>query len=362
MNQKLVIYALVCIFLIMAVCAGAFFIYNPYWTRKYAEINQFRTQTAEVEETAIVNASATAQKQKEDAAFYLEQTLTAQPTFTFTPTTPPTSTPIPAQNVCLGRTDGVIRNMTRFPAINYKSPIQIPANSTVKVVGRFEDRGWIKIMYEGNEGWIKRDLVEIEPNCDETTYSPSYLLGISKEGVKVLLDDSFYSNATNWMRRNGEQILTETKNGEGVLFFSSEGKEEISATSPKLVEINEFSLVTHVMRQVSSSDTYIGFRFRDNGVNYYEIQISPSCQVNVFDSGNLIASPSIEKDACINTISFFIEMNLSSDNKLEIRVNGYDPVLINLPDPMGIMNGGTIRLVANNTKATYEYLVIFQTN
>ncbi len=339
----------------------------PRWTERLKEVKDYQTQTADVELTRLAMVSATVAQEQILTMLAYEQTQTARPTQTMTPTispsptTFPTSTPIPQQNVCIGKTDnGVIREMFKLPGTGYKSPVKVPGGQIVKSLGRFEDTGWVQIEFEGEIGWIKLENFVFTEECDLTVYDLSYLLNIAKPGVKVLLEDTFASNANEWFDENEEKLYPEVRAGESLLKISAQNYEVVHTTNPAINAVDEFTLITNISWKLNSQNTYIGFRFRENDGNYFEVHLTPTCDLEVFNKSEKITSRPLVDGSCHDTASFFIQMHLDKNNRLEFSVNGYDPARVNLPDSEGNLNNGDIRLVASNTTAEIDFIIIYQ--
>jgi hypothetical protein len=264
--------------------------------------------------------------------------------------------------LCDAKVSGVERALYFAPGVGYRYKV-ISVGTPVKVLGRFADRGWLKVSANNEDGWMRSDSIKFDNNnCNSATvYSISYLLGLDQPDTTILLNDTFASGENTWYDSSSTNLVPVADvTGEQQLVINTKSQEVISTDNSNIADNQAFRLITSVSLTNIIDDGFVGIRFRDDGTNYYEIQLFPGeiCNVNVVASGQKINNFTMDRKACV-TNSMYIELSFSSSYLLDLRVNGYDVMSsYKFNDLNSQYTDGTIRFVVNKSKAAFDFVTV----
>jgi hypothetical protein len=304
-------------------------------------------------QTAIAGATQT------EAA---RPTATGTPTQTRTPTATPTATAAPSIVACPASVAGTGRLLYPVPGGGQvRDAVLLARDSSVAIVGRLQDQGWVQVQSEaGQTGWMRSDVLIPQPGCQPNTYALSYLLGMV-EGREVMADDTFISNDNNWTNTAGEPLSPViTSAGDAQLVLTSNGVDRLRPNNPRLRSVPVFDLATSFSRVNFITDSYVGVRFRAGDLTYYEVRVMRSCQIGVYAVNELIFTRPVDPgpNTCTDEQEDWLMVSFSDDYRLRIQLNDADPFDVTLEDPAGLYTGGGIELVAAHARATFSFLVI----
>jgi hypothetical protein len=371
-NSRVTLTVVVSLIGLILLCALLGAAYAPYYTgRRNVRLTQiaanFRAQTATA--TAAVAATQIAFQPTQTAVAGATQTEVARPTITPTPTsTPsPTFTPTPTQPAvvvgCPASVAGTNRLMYTVPGGGrLKNSLLLPAGAAVTLIGRLKDGGWYQVKTDaGDVGWMRSDVLTYgQPNCQPNTYALSYLLGLAA-GRQVVADDTFVSNENGWTNAAGAPLSPQLSSyGDAQLVLTTSGVDQLRPTNPNLKKVPSFELVTSFSRVNFFSDSYIGVRFRDSGLTYYEVRILRDCSIVVLAVNLSVFTRPVDPGAntCTDDLEDWLMVSLTPDYHLTIQLNDAEPVEVVLQDPSGLYTGGGIELVVGQARATFSYLVV----
>jgi hypothetical protein len=148
--------------------------------------------------------------------------------------------------------------------------------------------------------------------------------------------------------------------GDAQLVISTSSVEQLRPSSPRVKEAPAFDLATAFTRENFFSDSYVGVRFRDNGLTYYEVRVLRNCQIAVYAVNSLVFTRPLEAGAntCTDEQADWLMVSFTADNRLTIQINDAEPVEVLLEDPSGLYTGGGVELVIGRAKATFSFIVI----
>ncbi len=349
-RRVMILTALICLGIVIA-CAIAG---STYYSRVTVPIGL----TQELGQTQVAATETSLSLLAADSA---SQTQQAMPTFTPLPSPTLVPTSAPQSTICDAEVAGTTRNIYPIPGQgNISSSKLIIAGSVVKVLGRLEDNGWYKIEYNNDIGWMKSDSLQILNICKPTIFDLHYLANWLDQNESLILDDTFSANANIWINAaTSENILVSTtQKGESVLNIKSSDETIITTTNPRVFDVSSFKLYTSFATDQVSEQSYFGIRFRDSGSEYFQVSFLPSsCKIDIFATNKLIYSNKLNPKTCIDRY-YDLYLSLSDDYKLEIQINGFDPITVNLQDPDGRYSSGKIDLAANKIELNLDYIVI----
>ncbi len=370
MNQRIILIILLVLFTVIFICVGLLAAYIPRFQDRLGEINITRTQIA-IDAVRTANAQATQHALQTEAAAkatqHMVQTLTAMPTFTPTPTLTPTPTATPTSTVapppiaCAARVTGTDREMYEVPGGGRQAKtILLKRGTDVEVLARLTDLGWYQVRWGDTTGWLRSDFVRFMAACTPNTYYLSHLLGRLREDNRLVLEEPFASNSSNWLDEAGEPIFYElTDYGESQMLVSAANR-LVVARSDTLSNLKAFELVMSLYRSNSTNDSYVGLRFRSQGESYYEMRILRDCSVEVYATEELIFPIKIDpgENNCGDQSPDYIEVSLNEDYELIFQINDSDPKLVTLPDPDGRYSNGSVELIASGVRAAWDFVVV----
>ena len=328
--------------------------YTPYYTDRRsarlteieaARVSATRAGTQAAVETQLAHAPT------ETAVAGATQTEAARPTETGTPTSTPTETPTrtatpPAAIVgCAANVVGTERVLYPVPGGGrVRDAVTLPRDSQVTVIGRLEDGGWLQVQTDdGAVGWMRSDMLNLNPpNCQTNIYDLSYLLGVAN-GQKVVADDTLISNENGWINNAGEPLLpVVSAYGDAQLVVNTNTEDKLRSSNPVLQDVPVFELATSFGRVNFSTGSYVGVRFRDSGLTYYEVRILRNCQVEVYAVSELAFTRPLDpgENTCVDDQEDWLAVAFSEDNILRVQFNDADSVEIHLDDPAGLYSGG----------------------
>jgi hypothetical protein len=372
-NSRITLTVLASLVLIILMCALAGAVYAPNYAerrgvRLTAIADTYNTATAAV--TQAIGATRLARLPTETAIAGATQTEAARPTITPTPsntptpTATPTNTAPPAVVECSAAvTGGEERRLYPVPGGGQmRDALLMPRGAPVTIIARLEDNGWLQVRSEaGDIGWMRSDALAPEPaNCQANIYDLSYLLGLA-EGREVIADDTLISNENAWTNGEGEPLSPVLNAyGEAQLILNTNSLDRIRPGSRRLQELPAFELVTSFSRVNLLSDSYVGVRFRANGLTYYEVRVQRNCQVGVYAINELVFTRPVAagENTCTDDQEDWLRVNFTADNVLTVQLNDADSFEVHLEDSAGLYANGGIEFVVNHARASFSYVVI----
>jgi hypothetical protein len=371
-NNRVNLTVLVSLIGLVVLCSLLGAAYAPYYTgRRSARLTQIALN--HLDETATVTAAVAdtqiAFQPTQTAVAGATQTEAARPTITPTPTSTPTPTftPTPTQAAavvgCPASVAGTGRLMYSVPGGGrLKNSVLLPTGTGVTLVGRRKDGGWYQVKTESNQvGWMRSDVLDMpQTNCLPNTYDLSYLLGMTN-GARVVADDTFVSNENGWTNLAGAPLSPVLSSyGDAQLVLTTSGIDQIRPSNPALKKVPAFQLATSFSRVNFFSDSYIGVRFRDSGLTYYEVRILRDCRVVVLAVNQPVFTRPVDpgNNTCTDDLEDWFMVSLTPDYRLTIQLNDAEPVQVVLQDPSGLYTGGGLELVVGKARATVSFLVV----
>jgi hypothetical protein len=357
---------------LVVLCALLGAAYAPYYaTRRNTRLTQiaqnYLNQTATV--TAAVADTQIAFRPTQTAVAGATQTEVARPTITPTPTSTPTPTFTPTATQpaavvgCPATVGGDNRVMYTVPGGGrLKNAVNFPGGETVTLVGRLRDAGWYQVKTDaGQIGWMRSDSLTLnQANCQPNTYDLSYLLGLTT-GRRVVADDTFVSNENGWTNQAGAPLSPViSPYGDAQLVINTNGMDELRPSNSALKHVPSFLLATSFSRLDFFSNSYVGVRFRDNGLTYFEVRILRDCTLVVLAVNQPIFTRPIDPGAntCSDNQEDWLMVSLTPDYRLTVQLNDAEPVDVELQDPSNLYTGGGIEMVVSQARATFSYWVV----
>ena len=371
-NSRVTLTVVVGLIGLILLCSLLGAVYAPNYTgRRGARLSQIASsyvaQTASA--TAAIANTQIAFRPTQTALAGATQTEAARPTITPTPTSTPTSTftPTPTQAAsvvgCPASAAGTDRLMYTVPGGGrLKNALLLPSGASLTVIGRLKDAGWYQVKTDaGQVGWMRSDVLAFgQPNCQPNTYDLSYLLGMAA-GRRVVVDDTFVSNENGWVNGAGAPISPVISSyGDAQLVVTTSGVEQLRSTNPNLKKVPVFQLATSFSRVNFFTDSYVGVRFRDSGLTYYEVRILRDCRLVVLAVNHPVFTRPLDPGAnnCNDDLEDWLTVTFTADYHLTIQLNDSEPVEVVLQDPSGLYTGGGLELVVAQARATFSYLVV----
>jgi hypothetical protein len=371
-NNRVTLTVLASLIGLLLICAGLGAAYAPYYTgRRDTRLTQiaqgFLDATSTV--TAAVAQTQIAFQPTQTAVAGATQTEIARPTITPTPTNTPTPTFTPTATQpaavvgCPASVVGTGQRMYSVPGGGrLKNSVLLPNGTSVTLIGRLRDGGWYQVKTDSNQiGWMRSDVLALAGgDCQANTYDLSYLLGLTT-GQRVVADDTFVSNENGWTNAAGKAVSPVlSAYADAQLVLSTSGVDRLTASNPALKHVPDFHLVTSFSRENFFSDSYVGVRFRDSGLTYYEVRILRDCRIVVLAVNQSIFTRPVEPGAntCTDDLEDWLVVSLTPDDHLTIQLNDAEPVDVVLQDPSGLYTGGGLELVVAKARVTISYLVV----
>ncbi len=371
-NSRVTLTVLVGLLGLALVCAGLGAAYAPYYSgrrgTKLTQIAQgYLDQTSTV--TAAAAQTQIAFQPTQTAVAGATQTEVARPTITPTPTNTPTPTFTPTATQpaaivgCPASVAGTGRLMYSVPGGGrLKNSVLLPNGTGLTLIGRLRDGGWYQVKTDSNQiGWMRSDVLALpQTNCQPNTYDLSYLLGLTS-GQRVVADDTFVSNENGWTRAAGVPVSPLlSAYGDAQLVLSTTGVDRLTPTNPALKHVPSFQIATSFSRENFFSDSYVGVRFRDSGLTYYEVRILRDCRIVVLAVNQPVFTRPVDPGAntCTDDLEDWLVVSLTPDYHLTIQLNDAEPVDVVLQDPSGLYTGGGLELVVAKARVTVSYLVV----
>jgi hypothetical protein len=373
-NSRVSLTVVAALAVLVGLCAVLGSLYAPSYTaRRTARLtaNADTQIAATVAATQAIGATQVAHRPTETAVAGATQTEVARPTITPTPTntpTPtftPTATPPAAEVACPASVTGSDPFLYPVPGGGRMADaIRLARNSSVSIVGRLKDQGWVHVEIAGGaDGWMRSDaLAPNVPGCEANVYDLSYLLGLADaaSGREVVIDDTFVSNENGWVNAEGEALSPVLAfNGDAQLVVSTNTVEQLRPTA-RVKDAPTFDLATSFTRENFFSDSYVGVRFRDNGLTYYEVRILRNCQIAVYAVNNLVFTRPIDagSNSCTDEQADWLMVSFTPDLRLTVQINDAEPVEVLLEDPSALYTGGGVELVIGRARATFSFIVV----
>jgi hypothetical protein len=372
-NSRVTLTVLASLVLIILMCALAGAVYAPnYAERRGLRLTQiadtYNTATAAV--TQSIGATRLAQLPTETAIAGATLTEAARPTITPTPSNTPTPTATPTHTApaavveCTATVTGSEeRRLYPVPGGGQmRDAVLLPRGGAVTIIARLEDNGWLQVRSEaGDIGWMRSDaLAPDPPNCQTNIYDLSYLLGLA-EGREVIADDTLISNQNGWVNGEGEPLSPVVNAyGDAQLILNTNSLDRVRPGSRRLQDLPAFELVTSLSRVNLLSDSYIGVRFRANGLTYYEVRVQRNCQVGVYAINELVFTRPVATGAntCTDEQEDWLHVNFTADNVLTVQLNDADAFEVHLEDSAGLYANGGVEFVVNHARASFSFVVV----
>jgi hypothetical protein len=349
MNKRILLLTTLVSAVIVVICVMAASLYNSARTVPAIQTQEGLRAEFYAEETASSVAATVSSKQTQDAI----PTNTPLPSPTVTPTIAPEAI------TCAAIIQGTTRAIYPVPGQGFSYFSQPLASGTeVTILGRLTDRGWQKIEADGVQGWIRDDGLSTSGSCQPTIFDLHYLQNWVGPTEQLLLEDTF-AFGDPWMDSNGSTLLTKASStGEAMLEVLATN--EVLLSPPKLTktDISAFKIFSSITVDQVREDSFIGVRFRENGSNYYQVELFPKkCLLVVYDSENLVYSNELDPAICIDRY-YDISAALAENNRFELQINGFDPISMNLQDSGGQQTHGSVKMAANNIGMQLNYFVL----
>jgi hypothetical protein len=357
-NQRIVRPVLLSSIVLIVICLFLVALYVPGWSKQVKNLQGTSTAVVSGTNTQVAGSTNTA------AVIAEQQTQAAIATLRAVTTATATATSAPVGQICGAKVVGDISPFYLFPSTGYKEYQNITFGTPVNILGRWPDKGWYKVSIDDAEGWMRSNSIRLDdPNCDPIVYTISYLLGLDQTGTTPLLNDSFATNENIWADSSGTRISPTTNfaTTEQQLVINAEEQSVVSTDTRLILDVPAFHFVTSVeLSSFVKNQSFLGIRFRDNDTNYYEIRIFPGtlCEVRILKTNEEINKFRMDPKACISN-SYFIDLSLSSDSTLNLRMNGFDVISsFNFGDNEDLIENGTIKLVVNKGKAAFDFIAV----
>lgn len=227
----------------------------------------------------------------------LTPSLTPTPTPSATSTTPPTTTPQNACEIMIMQNGVFLYEQPADTRWTSRRPVQ--QNTKVAIQYKLDGTSWWYGYYNNVGGWISINDINVQQigNCYQAARADLAYLFESPSDKKVLLEDTFISNAYQWIGPSKEYILP-GNNGEEYflpLNLNTESAETIAQATP-FAPTSTFTLRTSFTRELFGHDGYVAISLRtyNSSQVYYELRIRAGCQLDILRApSNLIRSHSL---------------------------------------------------------------------
>ena len=377
-NTRVTLTVVACAVLLVLLCVLLGAAYAPVYADRRAE-RQTQIAVAQVDATASATAAVAATQiahqptETARAGATLTEaarpTITSTPTRTPTPTYTPTTTPTPTATqpraivACQARAVGAERRLYPVPGGGQvRESVVLPRDGAVSIIGRLEDGGWLHVQAgDGTLGWMPSDSLAIEPaNCQPNIYDLSYLLGLT-EGHVVVADDTLISNENGWTDSAGEPVAPVlSASGDAQIVLTANDVDYLRPSAPALREVPAFELATSFSRVNFVTGSYVGIRFRSNGLTFYEVRVLRNCQIGIYATNGLVFTRPIDpgENTCVDDREDWLRLSFTTENLLTVQFNDADPFEVALADPSGLYTGGGLELVVSRARATFSFVVV----
>jgi hypothetical protein len=282
---------------------------------------------------------------------------------TFSQTLEPTSIPIPTETArfentydpsvpCNGHTENNNSRIFNFPSEAARYEL-IPSSTSVKVIGQIQDRTWYKVETMLLSGWMRSTEIVLD-NCFPNTYKISFLLGFDPKQENLLMEETFSNGWQDWKSSDsGKVTFNTTADGENRLTLN--GADGLTLVESKLLpDISEFQLTTSFQRLFISLDGYIGIRLVNESGQFYDIQVSSTCEVTLFNPSGELVSRVLSSTSCsMNNREYWI-ITLDSSDVMTVAINDSEPIPISISN----FRDFQIQLEAKEARADFDFLVI----
>lgn len=371
-NGRVTLTVLVSVALLVAACALAGYVYAPSYTARRSGILTANvvTQLAQVNSaTQAARATVVAHQPTETAIAGATETEAARPTITPTPTATATNTPTPTATppaavvACPATLTGADRRLYPVPGGGQlRDAAEVERGAAVSIIARLEDQGWLQVeTADGVVGWVRSDNLALGAgSCQANIYDLSYLLGLTDGGV-VVADDTLISNENAWTNGAGDPLSPVLSSyGEAQLVLTTNGVDTLRPGSAALRNVPVFELVTSYARVNFVTGSYVGVRFRANGVTFYEVRVLRNCQIGVYAVNELVFTRPVDPGAntCTDEQDDWLHLTFTAGNVLTVQFNDADPFEVTLDDPSGLYAGGGLQLVVARARATFNFVVV----
>jgi hypothetical protein len=124
--------------------------------------------------------------------------------------------------------------------------------------------------------------------------------------------------------------------------------------------VQAFELVTSFNRVNFFSASYVGVRFRNGGLTYYEVRVQRNCRVGVYAVNELVFARPVDPgpNSCTDQQEDWLHISFTTENRLTVQLNDGDPFEVLLEDPAGLYAGGGIDLVVSEARVNFSYIVV----
>lgn len=349
-NTRVIAFLLLFTAFVVFVC----FLLYTYGSPKFeAAATATREKNTQVAETMAQENSVVTQ-QAEQTLESLYQTQTAVPTATQTPTATLTLTATPVLENCVL----TVRSGALFyqgPSVGFASAL-VKA-TTLPILAEAENIGWYKSA-ENQDGytWVqKKDMVG--GDCTPKAAALSYLMGWDT-GNSVLLEENF-SKINEWVYKPDDEpinpIMPSGQEYQVLEIGKARQSTQVSLRKP-FGYLPNFSIYTSFVWELNGD---FGIRFWDDGVSYYEVVITPTCMMQIYDTEKLLIERQIVTEkSCFHTddsdnVNYFQVSVI--DSTLSLKVNEAAPISYTLESPY---IGESITVVTKNSTVDIEYFVL----
>jgi hypothetical protein len=377
-NNRVTLTVVACGFLLVLICSALGFAYAPVYADRRAERQTLIAAgnlAATASATAAVAATQIAHRPTETARAGATLTEAARPTITPTPTRTPTPTstasPTPTPTAtqpaaivaCQARAVGADRRLYPVPGGGQvREAVVLPREGAVSVIGRLEDHGWLHVQAgDGTLGWMESDALRVEPaNCQSNIYDLSYLLDLTEDRL-VIADDTLISNENGWTDSAGEPVAPVlSATGDAQIVLTANDVDYLRPSVPALQEVPAFELATSFSRVNFVTGSYVGVRFRSNGLTFYEVRVLRNCQIGIYATNGLVFTRPIDSgdNTCVDEQEDWLKLSFTAENLLTVEFNDADPFEVALADPSGLYTGGGLELVVSRARATFSFIVV----
>lgn len=325
------------------ICFGLYTFGAPQFSGLATQTSVNKTQNA----VFIIQTNAISTEFANATALSDFQTQTAIPTITST------ITPLPILQSCQAeiRAGTVLYSGPSKGSLSYREQ-----ESSIFILAEAKNIGWYKIDTVSNQfSWVQKQDVDIQDNCIPASVSLSFLLGLDSV-QRVILEENF-STAYSWVGKN-EELISPIPSPEDRkvqrLPISGTPEQIVSLRNQHFGYLDNFTIFTSFSWARSGS---FGFRFWNDGLNYYDVFIDQNCDIQIIDSGDLLVKRTIITDKfCYYGYTNYLEVSLSKDAILNIKVNEAEPIVFQLDK---VYQGEKISfVVTNEATVNIEYIIV----
>jgi hypothetical protein len=350
LNRRVITFLLLFISFLVLVCFGLYTIGRPKFDLVATATLARGTDIADTATIEVLSVTQFA----ESTLISQSQTQTAMPTSTPLPTVTMTETPTPFVEGCpVKLKPGAL--LYRGPSFAF-SDFRLLDDTQLLYYADVKNLDWTKVSTKQSDfAWVQKGALNVN-DCSIQSLPLSFLMGWDINRHLVLEEN--FSAINDWVYKPLDEAISPIRPSGSDFQTLRLGKER-DDTESSLREpfgyFNDFSLYTSFLWIRNGK---FGIRFWSDGVNFYEVMINPNCEVEIYDSGELLIKRQIVTDkACFNqgvseSASYF-EINVK-DNQLSFKLNEADPIVYSLKNAY---MGENITLVTKSSIVNMEYFV-----